>query len=63
MMSVNKPAEILIVSWNARNLRTFSLMERPHSTAFASDARLSSRITILEACLATSVPDPIAQPT
>mmetsp|Transcript_2836 Transcript_2836/g.11436 ORF Transcript_2836/g.11436 Transcript_2836/m.11436 type:complete len:320 (+) Transcript_2836:370-1329(+) len=57
-------ATTLMVSWRTRNLRMFSITERPQRTARTMEAKLSSRMTTLEASLATSVPAmPMASPT
>mmetsp|Transcript_4769 Transcript_4769/g.13710 ORF Transcript_4769/g.13710 Transcript_4769/m.13710 type:complete len:201 (+) Transcript_4769:2414-3016(+) len=54
----------LTVSWNMRNLRMLLNTDRPHSTALTMDRKLSSRITMSAASLATSVPAiPMARPT
>mmetsp|Transcript_23162 Transcript_23162/g.59346 ORF Transcript_23162/g.59346 Transcript_23162/m.59346 type:complete len:387 (+) Transcript_23162:1106-2266(+) len=54
----------LTVSWNWRNLRMLPKMQRPHSTALTMEPKLSSRMTMSDASLATSVPQmPIASPT
>ena len=43
------------VSWNCRNFRILSKTARPHITALTMDEKLSSRITISDASLATEV--------
>mmetsp|Transcript_4289 Transcript_4289/g.13718 ORF Transcript_4289/g.13718 Transcript_4289/m.13718 type:complete len:322 (-) Transcript_4289:1556-2521(-) len=54
----------LMVSWNCRNLRMLQNTERPHSTLLTIELKLSSRITMSLASLATSVPAmPMASPT
>lgn len=63
-MKVSSRATMLMVSWKVRNLRMFSLMERPHRTAETMDEKLSSMMTMAEASLAISVPAmPMARPT
>ena len=49
-------ATALMVSWNTRNLRMLLKTERPHSTDLTMEEKLSSRITMSAASLATSVP-------
>mmetsp|Transcript_25709 Transcript_25709/g.96815 ORF Transcript_25709/g.96815 Transcript_25709/m.96815 type:complete len:358 (-) Transcript_25709:153-1226(-) len=57
-------ATMLTVTWNWRNLRTLLCTERPHTTAWQMEAKLSSRMITSEAPLATSVPVmPMARPT
>ena len=46
----------LTVSWNCRNLRMLLNTERPHSTVLTIEEKLSSRMMMSEASLATSVP-------
>mmetsp|Transcript_27870 Transcript_27870/g.61129 ORF Transcript_27870/g.61129 Transcript_27870/m.61129 type:complete len:322 (-) Transcript_27870:1572-2537(-) len=54
----------LTVSWNWRNLRMLLNTERPHSTLLTMDEKLSSRMMMSAASLATSVPAmPMARPT
>jgi hypothetical protein len=52
MMSATR----LTVSWNCRNLRMEANTERPHSTDLTMEEKLSSRMTMSAASLATSVP-------
>mmetsp|Transcript_770 Transcript_770/g.2078 ORF Transcript_770/g.2078 Transcript_770/m.2078 type:complete len:271 (-) Transcript_770:1519-2331(-) len=57
-------ATTLTTSWNCKNLRMLWYTFRPHSTAFAMDWMLSSRITMSHASFAISVPaSPSAKPT
>ena len=49
-------AEQLTVSWNCRNLRMLLNTERPHNTVLTIEEKLSSRMMMSEASLATSVP-------
>ena len=56
-------ATTFTVSWNCRNLRMLSYTLRPHIMALTMELNLSSRMTMSEAPLATSVPSPIARPT
>mmetsp|Transcript_25715 Transcript_25715/g.72046 ORF Transcript_25715/g.72046 Transcript_25715/m.72046 type:complete len:339 (+) Transcript_25715:611-1627(+) len=63
-MKATSRAEKLTVSWNWRNLRMLSKMQRPHRTEKTMELKLSSRMIISEASFATSVPAiPIARPT
>ena len=66
-MALNKvtlSATMFTVSWNCRNRRILSNTDRPHFTAFTMLLKLSSRITMEEAALATAVPlKPIERPT
>mmetsp|Transcript_10395 Transcript_10395/g.33012 ORF Transcript_10395/g.33012 Transcript_10395/m.33012 type:complete len:237 (-) Transcript_10395:1933-2643(-) len=56
-------ATTLTLSWNCRNLRMLSYTERPHLTACTMEENLSSRMTMSDASLATSVPVmPMATP-
>ena len=56
-------AHRFIVSWKMMNFRMLLKMVRPYRIARAMEAKLSLRITISPASLATSVPLPIAKPT
>ena len=49
-------ATMLMVNWNMRNFRMLLNTDRPQSTASTIDLKLSSRMTISAASLATSVP-------
>mmetsp|Transcript_4355 Transcript_4355/g.13564 ORF Transcript_4355/g.13564 Transcript_4355/m.13564 type:complete len:216 (+) Transcript_4355:417-1064(+) len=54
----------LMVSWNCRNLRILEKTQRPHETEATIELKLSSRMTMSDASLATSVPVmPIDRPT
>mmetsp|Transcript_18343 Transcript_18343/g.31391 ORF Transcript_18343/g.31391 Transcript_18343/m.31391 type:complete len:321 (+) Transcript_18343:849-1811(+) len=54
----------LTVSWNWRNFRMLVNTERPHSTDFTMEEKLSSMIMMSAASFATSVPAmPMARPT
>mmetsp|Transcript_5083 Transcript_5083/g.18357 ORF Transcript_5083/g.18357 Transcript_5083/m.18357 type:complete len:227 (-) Transcript_5083:84-764(-) len=54
----------LMVTWNWRNFLMFLKMDRPHSTLFTMEEKLSSRMTMSLASLATSVPVlPMLRPT
>mmetsp|Transcript_9487 Transcript_9487/g.43179 ORF Transcript_9487/g.43179 Transcript_9487/m.43179 type:complete len:290 (+) Transcript_9487:778-1647(+) len=63
-MKLRLTATTLTTSWNWRNLRMDWNTLRPHSTALAMDAMLSSRMTMSQASFAISVPAmPSAKPT
>ena len=62
-MKLISTAEKLMESWNVINLQMELYMVRPYKIACLMDRKLSSRITISPASLATSVPLPMANPT
>ena len=54
----------LMVSWNCRNFRMLAWTLRPHMMLLTIELKLSSRMTMSLASLATSVPEiPMARPT
>lgn len=56
-MKATTSATKLTVSWNCKNFRMLPKTERPHSTDLTMEEKLSSRMTMSAASLATSVPE------
>ena len=54
LIKVTVKATTLTVNWNCKNLRILSKTDLPHMTALTIDLKLSSRMTISEASLATN---------
>ena len=56
-------AHRFMINWNVMNFLMLLKIVLPNRTAFTMERRLESRITMSEAAEATSLPDPIANPT
>ncbi|ABT14091.1 hypothetical protein MT325_m537R [Paramecium bursaria chlorella virus MT325] len=56
-------ATMLIATWKVMKARMFAMMFLPHRTPLTIESKSSLRMTMSDASLARSVPEPIAHPT